>query len=167
MIFTFVSDKKQTKMQRKKRQAASAGRNTVYTYGVFDLFHGGHVDLLQEARSLGDRLVVGLFTDKVSTGFKREPIIPFSYRKKVLEKCIFVDKVITQKELQPDKNILKLKPQILAKGPGAGWEPKNKSTPGEDAIKRVGGKVVRLSYHKGISTSDIIKKITKKHGHSL
>ncbi len=150
----------------KKKPAAKI--KVVYTYGAFDLFHSGHVELLRDAKKLGDYLVVGLFTDKVAAGFKREPIISFSNRKNVLEHCLFVDKVVTQDELQPDKNILKLKPHILAKGPGAGWDPKIKEVPGEDAIHTVGGKVVRLSYHKGISTSEIIKKITTNHArHSL
>ena len=150
------------------KKKPSANIKIVYTYGVFDLFHSGHIELLKEARSLGDRLVVGLFTDKAAAGFKREPIVPFLHRKKMLEHCVFVDQVISQNELLPDKNILRLKPHILAKGPGAGWDPKNKEVPGKDVIRSVGGKVVRLSYHKGISTSELIKKITTNHArHSL
>src|SRR3989344_5626696 len=112
----------------------------VYTYGVFDLFHSGHIELLKEAKKLGDYLIVGLFTDEVAKGFKREPVIPLQHRKKMLEHCIFVDKVVEQSELQPDKNIMRLKPHILAKGPGAGWEEDNDKIPGEKAILSAGGK---------------------------
>lgn len=48
----------------------------VYTYGVWDLLHVGHLRLLQEAKDLGNRLIVGVFTDEVVTSFKRTPIIP-------------------------------------------------------------------------------------------
>ena len=148
-----VSHKKKTP-QKKKRMG-----KVVYTYGVFDLFHSGHVQLLKKAKKLGDHLIVGLFTDEVATGFKRAPVITYEHRKKVLEHLTMVDQVIAQKELQPDTNILKVVPHILAKGPGAGWGEGSTSIPGEKSIKKVGGKIVRLPYHHGISTSEIIKKI--------
>src|SRR5579872_2282972 len=104
----------------------------VYTYGVFDLFHAGHVDLLKDVRKLGDFVTVGLFTDKVATSFKREPIIPFEQRKKLLEAMGV--KVMEQKELSPIKNIKQIykdedladyplsKSLVVAKGPGANYE---------------------------------------------
>src|SRR3989344_5554973 len=94
----------------------------VYTYGVFDLFHSGHIELLKEAKALGDRLIVGLFTDEVAEGFKRRPIIPLEHRLAMLKHCVFVDDAVIQDQLSPDKSILRYKPRILAKGPGAGWE---------------------------------------------
>ena len=129
----------------------------VYTYGVFDLFHAGHAELLKEAKALGDILVVGVFADEVAASFKRKPIVQLSHRKKILENLRFVDKVVVQNELDPATNIQKLRPHILAKGPGAGWG--RGRVPGEEAIKKIGGDIVKLKYHKGISTSDIIKKI--------
>lgn len=134
-------------------------KKVVYTYGVFDLYHSGHVQLLKKAKKLGDYLIVGLFTDDVAASFKRTPVIPFDHRKKMLEHSVMVDKVIAQNELSPDKNIRKIAPHILAKGPGAGWDPKIRMAPGEETIRKMGGKVVRLPYHRGISTSEIIKKI--------
>lgn len=131
----------------------------VYTYGVFDLFHSGHVQLLREAKALGDTLIVGIFTDDVAAGFKRHPVIPFEDRKKVLEAIAFVDRVIEQDELHPGKNILRLRPHILAKGPGAGWEEGEGKAPGTDVIESIGGIVVKLPYHHGISTSQIIEKL--------
>lgn len=134
------------------------GKVIVYTYGVFDLFHKGHIELLKEAKALGDELVVGLFTDAVAESFKRKPVVCLEDRVHVVQHCVFVDKVIVQKELSPDKVLKKIKPHILAKGPGAGWET-GMETPGEKTIKKLGGKVSRLGYHHGISTSEIIKKI--------
>lgn len=148
-------------MQKKKtikKTKTAKNKKVVYTYGVFDLFHSGHLDLLKEAKELGDILIVGLFTDEVAESFKRKPVISLSHRIKVLENIKYVDKVIIQDELHPDKNILSLRPHILAKGPGAGWED-GKDAPGKVSTEKVGGKIVMLNYHHGISTSEIIKKI--------
>ena len=136
----------------------SANKKVVYTYGVFDLFHSGHIQLLKEAKSLGDYLIVGLFTDEVAEGFKRRPVISVEHRLQMLKHCVFVDEAVTQEHLAPDKNILKYKPHILAKGPGAGWED-GARPPGEEMMRSIGGRVVKLNYHDGISTSEIIKRI--------
>lgn len=133
-------------------------KKIVYTYGVFDLFHSGHVELLKEARALGDKLIVGIFTDEVAEGFKRRPVISFEQRKTVVASNKFVDEVVTQDTLEPDANIARIRPAILAKGPGAGWG-EGEKTPGEDAIRAVSGTVVKLNYHPGVSTSEIISKI--------
>lgn len=139
--------------------AKSKNKKIVYTYGVFDLFHGGHIDLLKEAKALGDKLIVGLFTDEVAENFKRKPIMNLEQRIKIVRHIVYVDEVIIQDELRPDKNILRIKPHILAKGPGAGWNEGDDEIPGAAAAKKVGCKIVKLNYHQGISTSDIIKKI--------
>ncbi len=134
----------------------------VYTYGVFDLFHRGHVELLKEAKALGDELVVGVFTDEVAASFKRPPVVSFADRKHMVEHCIFVDRTVVQDELSPEKNIRAIQPQILAKGPGAGWE-EGKIAPGQAAVEALGGKAVLLPYHDGISTSALIKKVHESH----
>lgn len=133
----------------------------VYTYGVFDLFHSGHVQLLREAKALGDKLIVGIFTDDVAEGFKRRPIIPHEDRKIIIEALSFVDEVVSQHELHPDKNILMLRPHILAKGPGAGWEEGDDAIPGQKTMESLGGIVMKLPYHHGISTSQIIEKLQR------
>ena len=50
-------------------------RNKIFTYGVFDLFHYGHLRALKKAQSLGNKLIIGVFTDRVATEFKRKPIV--------------------------------------------------------------------------------------------
>lgn len=137
-------------------------QTTVYTYGVFDLFHRGHVELLREARALGKKLIVGIFTDEVSGGFKREPVVGYKDRVAVVAACKYVDQVVEQRSLLPDDNLRLLKPDILAKGPGAGWE-EGERTPGEKVMNEIGGKVVKLSYHVGISTSYIIERVKKSY----
>jgi len=146
---------KKTKARKAKKKAR---QTIVYTYGAFDLFHSGHVELLNEARALGDRLVVGLFTDDVVSAYKREPVIPFEHRKLVLEHCRSVDEVVPQHDLAPDENLIRLKPHILAKGPGADWNESGNIT-GAKTAKEIDCKIVVLGYHDGISTSGIIKKI--------
>jgi rfaE bifunctional protein nucleotidyltransferase chain/domain len=132
----------------------------VYTYGVFDLFHRGHLELLRDAKALGGKLIVGIFTDEIARSFKREPIIKYEDRAAVVAGCKYVDQVIKQRTLAPDIILRLLKPDILAKGPGAGWE-KNGVVPGKKTMSEIGGKVVKLNYHNGISTSQIIDKVKK------
>lgn len=133
----------------------------VYTYGVFDLFHVGHLKLLREARALGSGIVVGVYTDDVAKAFKRKPVIPFEQRMEIVESIFEVDEVMAQREFNPDHNIEAIKADILAKGPGAGWEPEADKVPGQVTIELRGGRVVRLPYHAGVSTSAIIERIKR------
>lgn len=68
----------------------------VLTYGTFDLFHVGHVRLLQRLRALGTSLVVGLSTDEFNAGKGKQSVIPYEARKEVLQACRYVDKVIPE-----------------------------------------------------------------------
>lgn len=133
---------------------------TVYTYGVWDLLHVGHIRLLQEAKALGDKLIVGVFTDEVATSFKRTPIIVQDHRMEMIKALHFVDEVVLQDELLPDTNLKKYRPNILAKGPGANWE-EGKVPPGSQVMKEIGGEVIFLNYHDIISTTQIIEKCKK------
>jgi len=120
----------------------------VYTYGVFDLLHVGHVRLLERAKGLGKRLIVGVFSDEVAESFKRKPIIPLKQRVEMLEALRMVDAVVVQDNFSPQFNIDVLKPDIVAKAEGAGWTivaPKYKNC-----------ESVLLEYSEGVSTSDII-----------
>ena len=125
----------------------------IYTWGVFDLLHVGHIKLLEDAKALGDYLIVGVFTDEVAKSFKRKPIIPFKQRIKMLRALKIVNFVVPQKTLQPT---IEKKDWIFAKGPGATWE-KNYRQIG----KKFGARTVLLKYHKGASTTDIIKRCKK------
>ena len=134
-----------------------SAQKTVYTYGVFDLLHHGHLQQLEEASKLGDRLVVGVFTDDVAAGFKRKPVIPQEQRCALLIGLECVDEVILQDEFAPDKNILRIRPHVIAKGPGAGWN--EGSSPCDIVAQQIGAQVIILPYHPGVSTSEIIKRI--------
>ena len=127
----------------------------IYTYGVFDLFHVGHLRVLQQARSLGSILVVGIFTDKVAESFKRKPIIPERERREIIKSIYCVDEVVYQDEFSPQKNIDLIKPTIVAKASGADWE--------EDNIPQFkGAESILLKYTEDVSTSRILKDVNAK-----
>lgn len=91
---------------------------TIFTNGCFDLLHAGHIHLLKEARKLGDKLIVGLNSDKSVKFLKGEdrPVVPEQMRKAVLEQFDFVDEVILFDEQDPRLLIEKIRPDIIVKG---------------------------------------------------
>jgi glycerol-3-phosphate cytidylyltransferase len=97
---------------------------TVITYGTFDLFHVGHVNLLKRARELGDRLVVAVSTDEFNLQEKNKTtIVPYEHRVKVLESCRYVDLVIPESSWsQKERDILEY--QIDTFIMGDDWEGK-------------------------------------------
>jgi cytidyltransferase-like protein len=120
----------------------------VYTYGVYDLLHVGHIRSLKQAKKQGDYLIVGIFTDEVVESFKRRPVIDQALRHQTIEELGIADMVVYQQELEPNKNIENYNVDIVAKGPGAGFE-----------NMKFRCKKVLLNYCDLISTSQIIKKI--------
>lgn len=134
----------------------------VFTYGVFDLFHAGHLKLLREARALGGYLIVGVFTDEVAASYKRgRPVVPFKERLDIVRSIDCVNEVFAMHDLQPDKALRQLKVDILAKGPGAGWSEteEEETVPGKATADEMGIRIARLPYHPGQSTSALIEKI--------
>ena len=134
-----------------------AGRTVVFTNGVFDLLHPGHVRYLQEARKEGDALIVGVNSDRsvrVSKGPAR-PINPESERAEVLAALSSVDAVVVFDEDDPQQIIARLQPDILVKG--ADW-PRDRII-GRETVEARGGRVVRIPLAEGYSTSAIMRKI--------
>ncbi len=130
----------------------------VFTNGCFDIIHSGHLDLLKEARSYGDKLIVGLNSDKSISKLKgpQRPIIDQSERKKILSALKFVDEVIIFNEENPLKLIKKLKPSILVKGADYTKE----QVIGGEFVESYGGQIKLVKLVKGKSTSNIINKIS-------
>jgi len=124
----------------------------VYTYGVFDLLHIGHIKSLKQAKKHGEFLIVGVFTDKVAKSFKRKPIINEKIRKMTIEELGIADLVVYQREKSPIKNIESYKIDVVAKGKGAGFE----------YMSEFPCKKVNLKYCDLISTSYIIRKIRRR-----
>jgi D-beta-D-heptose 7-phosphate kinase/D-beta-D-heptose 1-phosphate adenosyltransferase len=136
---------------------AKSSKEIVFTNGVFDILHAGHVDYLEKAASLGDILVLGLNSDasvKKNKGDKR-PIIDYRHRARLLAALDCVDFIVPLAEKTPIKLIEAIRPAILVKGA----DYKLNEIVGADFVRLNGGKVVRMRLVPGISTSEIIRRI--------
>lgn len=143
----------------------AAGKRLVFTNGVFDLLHVGHLRYLQQARGLGDALAVGLNADgcvKRLKGDKR-PILPEDERAELLAGLACVDYVCLFPEDDPRELIKAVVPQVLVKG--GDW-PVDKIL-GRDTVEAAGGKVLSLPFVEGRSTSAIVQDIARKFGHDF
>jgi rfaE bifunctional protein nucleotidyltransferase chain/domain len=130
------------------------GKRIVFTNGCFDIIHIGHVRYLEEARSLGDVLIVGLNSDRSVSILKTgRPINPQGQRAEVLAALEMVDYVTVFDEETPYDLIKLLKPDVLVKG--GDW--KKEDIVGSDIAKQT----FSLPYIQGVSTSGIIDKIKK------
>jgi D-beta-D-heptose 7-phosphate kinase/D-beta-D-heptose 1-phosphate adenosyltransferase len=143
-------------------RSRAAGKQIVFTNGVFDLLHAGHVRYLQHARSLGDLLIVGLNSDRSVRANKGpgRPIMPEHERAEILAALTPVDAVVTFDEETPYDLIRALQPDVLVKG--ADWA--ENAIVGRDIIEQRGGRVVRVPLEPGRSTSAIIHKISSGSG---
>ena len=135
------------------------GRHTVFTNGVFDLLHPGHVRYLQEARALGDVLILGLNGDESVRRNKGpdRPITPGHERAEVLAALACVDAVVVFHEDTPDAIIRAIQPDVLVKG--ADW-PADEIV-GRDTVEERGGRVVLIPVEPGYSTTSILERIKR------
>src|SRR5499426_1569440 len=138
------------------RDARAAGKRIVFTNGVFDLLHPGHVRYLQAARAHGDVLIVGLNSDASVRRNKgpARPINPESERGEVLEALACVDAVSVFDEDTPADIIGRVQPDVLVKG--ADW-PADQIV-GRDTVEARGGRVILEPVEQGYSTSAIIER---------
>ena len=133
------------------------GRVVVFTNGVFDLLHPGHLRYLKAARALGDALIVGLNADSSVRRNKgpERPITPQDERAEILSALDCVDAVVYFDEETPATIVSALQPDILVKG--ADW-PADQIV-GRDTVEARGGRVERIPVEQGYSTSAILEKI--------
>jgi len=129
----------------------------VYTYGVFDILHPGHINVLKNAKALGDFLVVGIVADEPVRKLKGDtrPIMPQADRAALISALKCVDDVVLQKEYDPSQNILQYTQKINILTKGDDWD----FIPGTSAVESIGGKLIKLPYTQSQSTSAIIRKI--------
>jgi len=141
------------------RRLRRTKKKIVFTNGVFDIIHFGHIDYLQKAKVLGDILIVGLNTDSSVKKFKSKdrPVQSQNDRAKILTALEAVDYVIMFSEETPERLIKMVKPDVLVKGA----DYKIHEIVGADVVKSYGGRVKRIRLAKGRSTTAIIKKIKK------
>ena len=132
------------------------GRRIVFTNGVFDLLHPGHVRYLQAARAEGDVLIVAVNSDRSVRAKKgpTRPIMPESERAEVLMALACVDAVVVFDEETPARVIEHLQPDVLVKG--ADWAAD--AIVGRETVEARGGEVVRVPVEQGWSTSAIIER---------
>jgi D-beta-D-heptose 7-phosphate kinase/D-beta-D-heptose 1-phosphate adenosyltransferase len=134
-----------------------AGRRVVFTNGVFDLLHPGHVRYLAAARALGDALVVGVNSDRSVRANKGEtrPLMPEQERAEILAALACVDAVAIFDAETPADIIRQIQPDVLVKG--ADWA--EDAIVGRDSVESRGGRVVRIPIEQGWSTTAILEKI--------
>ena len=136
------------------------GKKIVFTNGCFDILHAGHVDIFQQARNLGDALVVAVNSDisiKKIKGEKR-PVVPQAQRMQILAALEAIDYVVIFEEENPLKIIKELQPDILVKG--GDWPVE--TIVGREIVEKKGGKVISVPLMKGISTTNIIEEVKKR-----
>ena len=134
------------------------GKTIVFTNGVFDILHPGHVRYLRDARALGDLLIVGVNSDRSVKALDKAPDRPINNeheRAEVLSALASVDAVVVFDEDTPHELIKALQPDVLVKG--ADWG--ENAIVGRDIVEARGGRVVRIQIAEGYSTTAIIKKI--------
>ena len=129
----------------------------VFTNGCFDLLHVGHTQYLQEARKLGDCLVVGLNSDASVRAIKSDgrPVVPQAQRAEVLSALACVDHVVIFDEPDPQNLIARIQPDILVKG--GDWS--IDQIVGREIVQARGGRVVTIPLVPDVSTTSLIRRI--------
>ena len=138
------------------RVRANGGR-VVFTNGVFDLLHPGHVRYLSDARALGDALIVGVNSDRSVRANKGpdRPITPEVERAELIASLRSVDAVTVFDDDTPHALITAVQPDVLVKG--ADWGPDN--IVGRDVVEARGGAVVRVALAEGFSSTRLIDRV--------
>ena len=138
------------------------GKKVVFTNGVFDLLHLGHVTYLQKAREQGDLLVVGLNSDASVKRIKGplKPLLPLAERVEMLAALSCVDYVTFFEEDDPFNVVKTIKPDILVKG--GDWAVDK--IIGGDLVQSWGGKVMNIPVVEGRSTTNLIQMVTERYG---
>lgn len=137
--------------------ARRAGQVVVFTNGVFDLLHPGHVRYLQAARREGDLLFVGVNSDRSVRANKGpgRPLVPEAERAELVAALACVDAAVIFDEDTPDEIVRRLQPDVLVKG--ADWAAD--AIVGRETVEARGGRVVRVPVEPGYSTSALIERI--------
>ncbi|MGB3183148.1 MAG: D-glycero-beta-D-manno-heptose 1-phosphate adenylyltransferase [Cyclobacteriaceae bacterium] len=131
----------------------------VFTNGCFDILHLGHVDYLEKAAAQGDRLIIGLNTDKSVSQLKgpERPVTDEKSRSRLIAALAFVDAVVLFSEETPLKLIESLVPDVLIKGKDYSIE----NIVGADFVMKNGGRVATIELVDGYSTTKIVEKIKR------
>ena len=146
-----------TELSRRRCGWRVVSQRTVFTNGVFDLIHPGHLTYLAQAAGLGQRLIVGVNTDASVRRLKGEqrPIMPLAARMQLLASLFFVDGVIAFEEDTPIRLIETLRPDVLVKG----GDYTEATIVGAPEVRSWGGTVEVLPFMEGQSTTGIVERL--------
>jgi glycerol-3-phosphate cytidylyltransferase len=122
-----------------------------YTSGVYDLFHIGHLNMLRNAKSLCDKLIVGVTTDELVAYKNKSAIIPFSERMEIVRSIKYVDAVVAQENMDKFELWEKLKYDVMFVGDD--WFKTEKWEKLDEKFKEVGVKIIYFPYTKGTSST--------------
>jgi rfaE bifunctional protein nucleotidyltransferase chain/domain len=152
----------QSAMAEQRKQWKEQHLNVVFTNGVFDILHRGHIEYLTQAKALGDRLIVGMNTDASVKRIKGElrPIVREEDRAFILSQLVCVDAVCLFDEDTPFNIISLLLPDILVKGADYSLD----AIVGKDVVEQSGGKVQTIQFVPDRSTSGIVETIVSRFG---
>jgi len=144
-------------MLRERKRLRAAGQRLVFTNGVFDLLHVGHVRYLEQARSLGDALLVAINSDRTVRELKGpdRPVFNEAERAEILAALRCVDYVTVFDNISPRSLITELLPDVLVKGGDYQLD----QIHGREEVEAAGGKVISLPFVEGSSTTTLIEKI--------
>ncbi len=143
-----------------RNQLRAQNKKVVFTNGVFDILHAGHVDYISKAKEKGDVLIVGINSDASVKRIKGElrPVVPQHERAFIISSLKPVDYVVIFEEDTPGEIIDKLIPDVLIKG--ADWA--IDKIVGRETVEKNGGKVETIKFVNDQSTTNIIKTVTER-----
>jgi D-beta-D-heptose 7-phosphate kinase/D-beta-D-heptose 1-phosphate adenosyltransferase len=149
-------------LEERLAEERARGRRVVFTNGCFDVLHVGHTRYLEEARALGDLLVVGLNADSSVRGLKGplRPIVPEADRAEMLAALGAVDYVVLFGQPTPEELIRRVRPDIHVKG----GDYREEDLPEAPLIRSLGGEVRIMPLVEGRSTTDVVQTIVERYG---
>jgi D-beta-D-heptose 7-phosphate kinase/D-beta-D-heptose 1-phosphate adenosyltransferase len=147
-------------MLAERDRLRAAGKRLVFTNGVFDLLHVGHVRYLAQARALGDALVVAINSDRSVRALKgpERPVFDQDERAEILAALRDVDYVVVFDDISPRAVIKRLLPDVLVKGGDYQLD----EIHGREEVEAAGGKVISLPFVDGASTTSVLEKMKRK-----
>lgn len=146
-------------MLAERERLRSSGKRLVFTNGVFDLLHVGHVRYLAQARALGDALVVAINSDRTVRELKgpNRPVFDQSERAEILAALRVVDYVLVFDDVSPRSLIAELLPDVLVKGGDYDLD----QIHGREEVEAAGGKVISLPFVEGSSTTALLERMNR------
>ena len=147
-------------MLAERERLRAAGKRLVFTNGVFDLLHVGHVRYLRQARALGDALTVAINSDRSVRELKgpERPVFDEAERAEILAALRDVDYVVVFDDISPRATIRKLLPDVLVKGGDYQLD----EIHGREEVEAAGGEEISLPFVPGASTTSVLERMKRK-----